>query len=104
MERFEAAIEDDFDNPGVCFYAAVCLLRGKKAFFASLADIKKAIEYADAALMVENRGVFNYLKAHIKHDFHGRRCRRISPDWREEASAVRLFQILGVECPAPLAF
>ncbi|MDR2675236.1 MAG: hypothetical protein LBC18_10355 [Opitutaceae bacterium] len=115
LEKFEAAIEADFDNPEAYFYAAVCLLRGKKAFLAPLADIKKAIEYADAALMLENRGAFNYLKAYIKHDFHARRCLRISPDWRGEmsaalsnnlspADAAALFQILGVECPAPLAF
>jgi tetratricopeptide (TPR) repeat protein len=115
LARYEAAIENNFDNPEAYFYAAVCLLRGKKAFLASLADIKKAIEYINAALLIENRGVFNYLLAYIKFDFHERRCLRIAPDWREEmaaalagnlspADAGALFATLGVERPAPLAF
>jgi len=112
--RFEEAIEENFDNPEAYFYAAVCLLGGKKAFLAPLAAIKKAIEYINAALMIENRGVFNYFLAYIKYDFHERRCLRISPAWREELSAAlsnnlspldadSLFAILGVERPPELS-
>lgn len=113
LQRFEEAIEEDFDNPEAPFYAAVSLLRGKKAFLASMIDIKKALEYVNAALMVEDRGVFHYFLAYIKHDFYARKYLNITPNWQEELLIARatnlsptdcdmLFDILGVVCPAEL--
>ena len=114
LQRFEEAIEENFDNPEASFYAAVSLLNGKKAFLTPMANIKKAIEYVNAALMVEERGVFHYFLAYLKLDFYARKYLRISPDWREELLMAQstnlspldcdmLFDILGVERPAELA-
>lgn len=114
LQRFEEAIEENFDNPEASFYAAVSLLKGKKAFLTPMADIKKAIEYVNAALMVEERGVFHYFLAYIKYDFYARKFLRVSPDWREELALAQstnlsptdcdmLFDILGVQRPAELA-
>jgi tetratricopeptide (TPR) repeat protein len=115
LSKFKMAIADNFDNPEPHFYAAVCLLRGKKAFLTPLADIKLAMEYINSAQMIENRGVFNYFLSYIKLDFHARRCLRISPDWQDELVAAHsaapsvsptdaemLFETLGVDCPAEL--
>ena len=114
LQRFEEAIEENFDNPEASFYAAVSLLKGKKAFLTPMADIKKAIEYVNAALMVEDRGVFHYFLAYIKFDFYARKYLRISPDWREELMLAQsttnlsptdcnmLFDILGVDMPPDL--
>ena len=113
LQKFEDAIEDDFDNPEAPFYAAVSLLKGKKAFLAPMADIKKAMEYVNAALMVEDRGVFHYFLAYLKFDFYARKYLRISPDWEEELQLAQvtnlsptdcdmLFDILGVACPSEL--
>lgn len=114
LQRFEEAIEENFDNPEASFYAAVSLLKGKKAFLTPMANIKKAIEYVNAALMVEDRGVFHYFLAYIKFDFYARKYLRISPDWREElmlaqsttnlspTDCTMLFDILGVEMPPEL--
>lgn len=114
LQRFEEAIEENFDNPEASFYAAVSLLNGKKAFLTPMANIKKAIEYVNAALMVEERGVFHYFLAYLKLDFYARKYLRISPDWREELLMAQstnlspldcdmLFDILGVERPVELA-
>ena len=90
------------------------LLKGKKAFLTPMANIKKAIEYVNAALMIEDRGVFHYFLAYIKFDFYARKFLRISPDWREELVLAQattnlsptdcdmLFDILAVERPAEL--
>lgn len=113
LQRFEEAIEENLDNPEASFYAAVSLLKGKKAFLTPIANIKKAIEYVNAALMVEDRGVFHYFLAYLKFDFYARKYLRVSPDWREElvmaqttnlssADCDMLFDILGVECPPDL--
>jgi len=115
--KFKSAVEDNFDNPEPYFFAAVCVLRGKKAFLAPLSDIKLAVAFVNSALMIESRGAFHYFLAYIKHDFHERRCLRISPNWREELAVAHsampavsptdadmLFLTLGVECPDDLAF
>lgn len=117
LAKFKAAIEENFDNPEPYFYAAVCLLRGRKAFLTPLADIKLAMGYIDSAQLIEGRGAFNYFLAYIKLDFHSRRCLRASPDWQDELAiahsaapsvsltdAEMLFTTLGVERPIELAF
>ena len=42
---FEKAIEDNFDNSETYFYAAICLLQGKKAFLQQRPTIDKILEY-----------------------------------------------------------
>ena len=63
---FAKAIEDNFDNSETYFYAAISLLRGKKAFLAKRTDIDKIEEYIQAALMIEPKGIYYYLFAYIK--------------------------------------
>jgi len=110
LESFEKAIEDDFDNSETYFYAAVCLLKGRKAFLTPKADIDKALEYINAALMIENRGVYNYFSAYIKYDFYARKSLNIYPNYADELTdAYRnnvtdediriLFELLNVEKP-----
>lgn len=114
-QRFEEAIEENFDNPEAYFYAAVATLKGKKAFLTPLAEIRKALAFLDAALAIESRGVFHYMKAYLKYDFFARKHLNVSPTWQEElsqalannlsqADATILFDILGVSQPAQLTF
>ena len=111
LPAFEKAIEDNFENSESLFYAAVCLLKGKKAFLASGTDVRKAIEYINAALMIEPRGIYHYFLAYIKYDFFERKCLNTSPTWQEalqtafntgvsDADIEQLFAILGVAPPA----
>ena len=113
IEKFEAAIEDNFDNSETYFYAAISLLKGKKAFLTPMADIKKAMEYIEAALMIENRGIYNYFMAYLKYDFFTRKFLKISPAYSEELENAKnngvsqfdvqqLFEILNVEKPEKL--
>ena len=114
LEKFEAAIEDNFDNSETFFYAAVALLKGKKAFLTPMPDVKKALEYLDAALMIENRGIYSFFVAYLKYDFFSRKFLRIQPTYQQELQTARangvspfdiqqLFELLGVEQPAQLA-
>lgn len=107
---FEKAIEDNFDNSEVYFYAAICLLRGKKAFLATREDIDRALEYLDAAAMIEAKGVYYYFMAYIKYDYFERKYLNTSPNYAECLQNARdaevsvhdkqeLFGILGVEKP-----
>lgn len=113
IEAFDRALEDNFDNSEAFFYAAICRLRGKKAFLVRRADIDKAIEYINAAIMIEPLGVYYYLLAYIKYDFFARKSLRTTPTYIDalaEAQAAglsafdieQLYLILGVERPTNL--
>lgn len=83
LPAFEKAIEENFDDSESYFYAAVCTLGGKKAFLNQRPAIDKALEYIDAALMIEQKGIYYYFKAYIKYDYFERKHFKTSPDYLE---------------------
>ena len=114
LPAFEKAIEENFDNPETFFYATVSLLKGKKAFLAPRADIDKMMEYLNAALMIEPRGIYHYFQAYIKYDYFERKYLNITPNWKEtlqtaiqsglpQADTAQLFEMLQVEIPECLS-
>ncbi|MBQ8903263.1 MAG: hypothetical protein IJY73_03050, partial [Oscillospiraceae bacterium] len=93
------------------FYAAVCVLKGRKAFLVPRPEINKIEEYLNAAIMIEPRGIYYYFQAYIKNDYYNRKFFKTSPTWQEALAmaeqagyspydAEQLFAILGVERPA----
>jgi len=110
---FERAIEEDFDHSDAYFYAAVCLLKGKKAFLTPLTEIKRAEDYINAAIMIENRAIYYYFLAYIKYDFYERKYLNTSPTYQESLMMAKenhlthadiqiLFELLGVTRPLEL--
>lgn len=110
LPAFEKAMEDNFDNSETFFYAAICLLHGKKPFVAPRADINKIEEYINAALMIEPRGIYYYFLAYIKYDYYQRKFFKTTPTWQEALAmaeqagyspldADQLFAILKVDRP-----
>jgi tetratricopeptide (TPR) repeat protein len=110
LASFEKAMEDNFDNSETFFYAAICLLGGKKAFLAQRPAIDKIEEYINAALMIEPRGVYHYFWAYIKHDYYSRKSFNTSPTFQEALAQAnsagvspfdieQLYGILGVPRP-----
>ena len=113
LPAFEKAIEDNFDNSEAFFYAAVCLLKGKKAFLQSRPVVDKIIEYIDAAIMIEPKGIYYYFLAYIKYDYFARKSYITSPNYEEtlimarqagftELDTAQLFDILHIEKPTCL--
>ena len=113
FKAFEDAMAAHVDNSEVFFYAAVCCLKGRKAFLAPRSDIDKAIEYCEAARMIDSRAIYDYLLAYIKQDFFSRKGYRINPNYEEELHAARakglaagdiqhLYEVLAVERPSSL--
>lgn len=111
LAAFEKAMEDNFDNSEIFFYAAICILGGKKPFLAMRPVIDKAEEYLNAAIMIEPRGIYYYLLAFIKYDYFSRKFFKTTPTYQEalvlasqmgysELDTIQLFSILGVEKPA----
>lgn len=110
IAAFDKAIVDNFENPETYYWAAVAVLRGKKAFLCQRADIDKAEEYLNAAIMIEPRGIFYYFWAYLRYDFHSRKFLRMQPDYKallvearqhhvSPTEVTRLFDILGVDLP-----
>lgn len=107
QEAFEKAIQDNFDDVESYFYAAICLLRGKRPYMASRQIIDKAIEYINAALMIETRGVFYHFRSYLKYDYYEKKRLRIMPTFMEDYNKAKisgvsemdkqqLFQMLGI--------
>lgn len=110
---FEKAIEDNFDNSETYFYAAIALLKGKKAFLAPRSVIDKIEEYLQAAIMIEPKGIYHYFWAYIRYDHHFRKSYRMSPNYQElfaqakqiglsQTDVLELYKILEVERPSVL--
>lgn len=110
LPAFEKAMEDNFDNSETFFYAAVCILRGKKAFLAARPEIDKIEEYINAALMIEPKGIYYYFLAYIKYDYFSRKFFNTSPTYSETFDKAnemgvssfdieQLYAILGVAKP-----
>lgn len=81
LGAFEKAIEDNFDDSEIYFYAAVCLLNGKKAFLNQRSTIDKILEYLNAAIMIEPKGIYYYFMAYIKYDYFERKHFRTLPNY-----------------------
>ncbi len=107
---FEKAMVDNFDNSETFFYAAICKLAGKKAFVCQRADVDKAIEYLNAANMIEPKGIYYCLLAYLKYDFYKRKFLNVSPSYQQELDNAKacglskydtqqLFSILNVDNP-----
>jgi tetratricopeptide (TPR) repeat protein len=114
LAAFEKAMEDNFDNSETFFYAAICLLKGQKAFLAQRPAIDQIEKYIDAALAIEPaKGIYHYFLAYIKYDYFERKSLNTTPTYRAklaEAKAAglsptdieQLFGILGVSRPEVL--
>ena len=113
LVAFEKAIEDNFDNSETFFYAAICLLGGKKAFLAQRPQIDKIEDYINAAVMIEPRGIYYYFWAYIKFDYFNRKFFNTSPTYQEALEMAnragvsphdieQLYGILGVSRPETL--
>ena len=108
---FEKAMEDNFTDPAPYYYAAVCLLKGKKAFLAMRPEIETMEKYLDAAISLNPQGIFFYFKAYIKNDYYERKHLSSKPGSKEllenanqngltEDDVTGFYGLLEVECPA----
>lgn len=112
---FEKAVEDNFDDADLYLYTAVCMLKGKRPFMHQKKTIDRAIEYANSACMVENKGIFHYFLAYLKYDYYAMKGLRLNPDYSAELSFAKqigisetdliiLFETLGTQRPVGNGF
>ena len=94
---FSKAIVDNFDNSEIYFYAAVSLLKGKKAFLHTRPEIDKMLELVNAAIMVEPRGIYYYFMAYIKHDYFKRKFLNTSPSYKDYLLQAQMLGCSGAD-------
>ncbi len=111
LEKFDKAIEQDLNNSETYLYAAVCVLAGRKPFLTPRPDIDRIEKYINAALMIEEKGVYRYFQAYVKYDYFKRKFFKTSPTWEEcfikaksigfsPADVNQLFSIMKQEIPS----
>ena len=83
------AIQDNFDNSEIYFYAAAALMKGKKAFLHTRPEIDKILELLNAANMIEPRGIYYYFMAYIKYDYFKRKFLNSTPDYKSLLSTAQ---------------
>lgn len=110
LSCFEKAVVDNFDDSEIYFYAAICCLKGKKAYLSLRPEINKAEEYLNAATMIEPKGIYYYFWSYIKYDYYKRKFLNTTPDYIDMLKQAenfgvsvydktQLFSILNVEKP-----
>lgn len=110
LSCFEKAIEDNFDNSEIYFYAAIAILKGRRGFVVPRSEIEKAEEYIIAATVIEPKGIYYYLWAYLRYDHHFRKAYKATPNYIEllqdatqaglsQTDISALYDILGVQRP-----
>lgn len=110
LVKFDKAIEQNLNNSETYIYAAVCVLAGRKPFLTPRSDIDRIEQYINAALMIEEKGLYRYFQAYIKYDYYKRKFFKTSPTWEEclaqaksegfsSTDVNQLFSILKQEIP-----
>ncbi|WP_048113371.1 tetratricopeptide repeat protein [Candidatus Methanoplasma termitum] len=107
---FEKVIDINPEGSFGYYAMAICLLKGKPAFLCEKKTIDKSIEYLNAAIMIEDFGIFQYLMAYIKYDYYSRKFLNIKPDYQHHLDRAHsigiskedvysIFDLLKVEMP-----
>lgn len=94
LEHLRKALDETPGDAHLYFLSAVAILKGKKAFLASLVQIREAEGLLDTALALEARGIFFYFLAYLSHDYYDRK--RLRPPSSADALLKMAFD-LGVE-------
>ena len=95
------------------FDPCICRFEPYHPSHCSRAEIDKAEEYINAAIMIEPRGVYYYFWAYLRQDFYARKFLRIQPTYKDlivearnrhvtPAEINQLFDVLSVELPNAL--
>ena len=90
-EAFSTAMLSNLENSEIYFYAAVSLLKGKKAFLHTRPEIDQMLELINAAIMMEPKGIYYYFMAYIKHDYFKRKFLSTTPNFKDCLTNARAF-------------
>lgn len=92
---FETASDNDPLNDELYYYRAVCLTNGKRPFVLNLSAIKSITQLIDAALEIEEKGIYHFFKAYIMYDFYEKKGYNTPSDPRNEMALASSCGIAG---------
>lgn len=112
-QSFSKALEFVFDDSELFYLSAICSLNGKKAFLNDRKSIDQSIDYLNAAISVEEKGIYYYLMAYIKYDYFERKHFKTNPNYVDcldcakekgvsDFDIEQLYQLLKVDRPSTL--
>lgn len=91
------AMELNFDNADIYFYYAICLIGDKIPFVHKRNSITEIIKYLDAAISIEDKGIYYFLKAYILYDYFERKDLAFTPDYQECVALARQKGVSKIE-------
>ena len=89
LAHLRKAVGESPDDSDAYYYVAIALLGGKKAFVQQNATIEKVMAFLDKAIAIRSKGIYYYLLAYIKYDYHERKCFKVIPDYKNDLSMAR---------------
>ncbi len=110
---YESVIKNGATDPDVYYYAAICLLNGKKAFLQQRSTIDTIVKYMNNAISLEAKAIYYYFLAYIKYDYFERKYLNVNPDYRTcyksaalkglaESEVRKMYSLIGVDRPSCL--
>lgn len=97
IDYFDKLIESNVKNSDIYFYHSIALLKGKKPFLAPMANIEKIIELLNAAIILNEKGIYHYFLSYVKYDFYKRKFLNIEPDYIVELNNAKNNNITNIE-------
>lgn len=89
LKTFQLAMNQDAHNPDVYYVSAVATLNGHKAFLAPLSRIREVERLVQAAISLEERGIFHYFLAYVRYDYDERKSLRPPAPWKSSVAQAR---------------
>lgn len=83
LDCFNKAIEADFSFEKAYLYAAVATMKGNTPFVLSRTQINQAEAFLNDAISFNGKGIYFYLAAFIRYDYHNRKSFFIKPDYKD---------------------
>jgi len=109
LSYFEKIIDANPRESFGYFAAAISILGGKSAFIANKKDVDRAINYMNAALMIEESGLYHYFMAYLKYDYYKRKYLKVEPNFEyhldnakrsiSDEDKASLFELLKTDIP-----
>lgn len=106
----EKSLEENFSDADAYFLASICMLGGKKPFLADRDTIDKIINYINAGIEIDGKGIYHCFLAYVKYDYFERKFYSSTPNYKEcllnarqigysEEDVSSLFGLLKTEKP-----
>jgi len=97
LETLDRCISLDPFNNDALFLESIAALGGKRPFACDRRKVDKAIECINAAISLEDRGIYRFMSAFLRYDYYSRKFLRINPDYKSELETATMLGVSELE-------